>query len=106
MVGRDVVRDEVEDQAQAAPAEPLAQAREGRVAPEVLVHAVLLHREARARDVRLGVVRQRPPVLLDEIGLRPRDPARRLARLPDPEEPDEVESVHLQRVQLRVRQVV
>ena len=47
-----------------------------------------------------------PPVLLERLRLRARDAPGGLARLPDAEEPDEVEAVRGESVQLRVRHVV
>jgi hypothetical protein len=53
-----------------------------------------------------GVIGEDAAVLGDPFGLRPRDAPGRLAGLPDTEEPDEVESVLGQPVELRVGYVV
>ena len=52
VVGRHVVRDEVEDEPQPARAQPLAQAGERLVAAEVDVDVVVADGEAGAGDVR------------------------------------------------------
>ncbi len=106
VVRRHVVRDEVEDEPQAPLAQAPAEAGERRVAAEVRVDPVVADREAGAADVRLAEVGQDAPVLGPPPLVRGRDAPRRLARLPDAEEPDEVEAVRREAVELGVGDVV
>ncbi len=106
VVRRHVVRDEVEDEAQAPALEAPAEPGERLVSAEVLVDPVVPDREAGAADVCLAKVGEDAVVLGEPLGLRPRDAPGRLAGLPDAEEPDEVEPVRGQPVELRVGDVV
>jgi hypothetical protein len=101
-----VVRDEVQDEAQAAALQVRAETGERRVPPEVLVDPVVPDREAGAGDVFLAEIGEDAVVLVEPLGLAPRDAPGRLAGLPDPEEPDEVEPVRGQAVEVRVGDVV
>jgi hypothetical protein len=106
MVGSDVVGNEIEDEPQPAAGEPLAQPRERRVSAEIVVDAVVAHSETRAAHVGLAEVRQDAPVFRAPLRIRRRNAARGLARLPDAEQPHEVEPVAGERVELLVRDVV
>ena len=106
MIRRHVVRDEVEDEAQAATPQALAEARERLVAAEVLVDPVVPDGEAGAADVFLAQVRQDAVVLREPLGIRLRDASGRFASLPHAKQPDEVEPVRGQPVELDVWDVV
>ena len=106
VVRRHVVRDEVEDQAQATALQARAEPGERLVPAEVLVDPVVPDGEAGAADVFLAEVGEDAPVLGEPLGVRPRDAPGRLAGLPDAEEPDEVEPVGGEAVELRVGDVV
>ena len=106
VVRRHVVRDEVEDEAQAATLQAPAEPGERLVPAEVLVDPVVPDREAGAADVFLAEVGKDAAVLGEPLGIRSRDAPGRLARLPHAEEPDEVEPVPGQPIELRVGDVV
>jgi hypothetical protein len=101
-----VVRGEVEDEAQATTPEAPAEPGERLVPAEILADPVVPDGEAGAADVSLAEVAENAVVLGDPVGLRTRDAPGRLAGLPDAEEPDEVEPVRGQTVELRVGDVV
>ena len=101
-----MVGDEVEEQAQAASAEPLAQAGEGGIAAELCVNRVARDGEARAGDVLLAQIRQRLLELPAPLGVGARDALPRRPGLPDAEEPDPVESHPGEPVELGVRDVI
>ena len=106
VVRRHVVRDEVEDEAQATTLEAPAETGERLVPAEVLVDPVVPDGEAGAGNVLLAEVGKDAVVLGEPLGVRPRDAPCGLAGLPDAEEPDEVEPVRGQPVELRVGDVV
>ena len=106
VVGRHMVRDEIEEELQAAPAHPLAESRERLVAAEVGVDVVVTHRERGAGDVGVPEVGENAVILGHPLRIRRRHPARGFAGLPDAEEPDDVEAVARELVQLVVRHVV
>ena len=83
-----------------------AEPGERRVAAEVLVDPVVPDGEAGAADVFLAEVGEDAAVLGEPLGIRSRDAPGRLARLPHAEEPDEVEPVRGQPVELGVGDVV
>jgi hypothetical protein len=101
-----VVRDKVQDETQATALQAPAEPGERLVPTEVLMDPVVLDREAGAADVLLAEVGEDAVVLGEPLGPRPRDAPGRVARLPDAEEPDEVEPVRGQLVELRVGDVV
>ena len=88
-----MVRHEVEDEAQAATLEALAETGERLVAAEVLVYPVFPDRETRAAHVFLTEVGEDASVLGEPLGIRSRDAPRGVPGLPDSEEPDDVEPV-------------
>ena len=106
MIEPHVIGHEVEHELQAALAEPLAQAGQGRVAAEILMHRVAGDREARAGDVFLAQVRERLLEFAPPLGIGARDLLRTRAGLPDAEEPDPVETQLGQAIQFGVRDVV
>ncbi len=91
MVGRGVIGHEVEQEAEVAAREPLAQPRQRRVSAEVVVDGVGGDGERRSGDVLVAQVGQHAPALLDHLDVGARDGAPRGAGLPDPEEPDPAE---------------
>jgi hypothetical protein len=106
MVRGHVVRDEVEHQLQAALLEPSAQAGERRRAAQVAMHGVAVDREPRAADVVVAEVRQGFRELMTPLGIDEGDRPRRRTGLPDAQEPDPVDTLLGQAVQLGVRHVV
>ena len=106
VVGRDVVRHEVQHQPEPSTTEAVAQSRERLVAAEVGVHVVVLDREAGPGHVRIPEVGQDAVVLGQPLGVGCRHPACGLTRLPHAEEPDEVEAVVREPIELRIRHVV
>ena len=106
VVRRHVVRDEVEDEAQAPALQASAEPGERLVPAEVLVDAVVTDREAGAADVLLAEVGQDAPVLGKPLSPRARDVPGRRAGLPHAEEPDKVEPVRGQPVDIRIGEVV
>ena len=106
VVRRHVVRDEVEDEAQAATLQALAEPGERRVAAEVLVDPVVLDakQEPQTSSSRKSGRTRRYSAShsgFDRETRRAASPG-----LPDAEEPDEVEPVRGQPVELRVGDVV
>ena len=100
VVGRDVVRHEVEDQPDPALGERRARRREARRPAQVGVDRVAADAVRRADDVLGAEVGQRAPEALDEplVLERDRDPGR--AALPDAHQPDRVEAELRDRVPL------
>ena len=93
MIGRGVVGDQVEQQLQVARGESLADPRERLVPPEVAIGFVGDDRERRAADV-LGLeIGEHAPAFLDQLGGRAGDLPPRRPGLPDPQEPDPLESL-------------
>jgi hypothetical protein len=92
MIGRDVVRDEVEDQRQPSLCELAACDRQARVAPEPLVDRVAADAVRGADDVLLGGVGQHGRRRGGEGGIRQRDAAAERAALPDPHQPHGVDA--------------
>ena len=101
-----VVRNEIEDQTQTATLKTLTEPGEGFVSAEVLVNTVVANREAGAADVFVSEVLQDAAVLGEPVGMRSRHASRRLARLPDTKEPDDVEPVGGQPIEFGIRDVV
>jgi hypothetical protein len=106
MIRRHVVRNEIENQAQAAGAEPPAQASQRLLAAEILVDRVAADGKAGAANVVLAKVGEHAVIFGDQVGFRSGDAPRGLAGLPDAEEPDEIEPVRGQPLEVRVRDVV
>ena len=103
VVRRHVVRDEVEDRGAGRDRWRRRRSRASAASSaEVLVDPVVPDREAGAADVCLAEVREDAAVLGEPLGIRSRDAPGRLAGLPHAEEPDEVEPVRGQPVELRV----
>ena len=69
MIGRDVVRHEVEHQPQAASAEPFAESGQRLVAPQRFMHRVAGDRESRAGDVVVSQIRQRLLEFVAPLGI-------------------------------------
>ena len=87
-------------------AQAFAQAGEGVVSAEVGVDVIVADGEAGPADVGLLEVRQDAVIFRQPLGIRRRHAARGLAGLPDAEEPDQVEPVAGELVQLRLGDVV
>ena len=92
MIGRGVVGHEVQHQAQAAAREPLAQARQRRIAAEVVVNGIGGDGERRSGDVLVAQIGQHATTFLDHLHVGARDRAPRGTGLPDAEEPDPAEA--------------
>src|SRR4029077_556752 len=71
-----------------------------------LVYGEAPHGEGGAADVLVGAVRQRLPVAAPPVGVGARHLPAGLPRLPDAEQPDQVEAEGLDRVEQRVGDVV
>jgi len=99
---RHVVGDEVQDQAKAATPEPLAKARQPQRLRRSRVDPIVAHREAggpvTSSSRKSGRTRCTPRSIPASTGDAPGG----LARLPDAEEPDEVEAVGGDPIQLSV----
>ena len=80
MIEPHVIGHEVEHELQAALAEPLAQAGQSSVTPEILMDRVAGDREAGAGDVFLAQIRERLLELAAPLGIVPRDLLRTRAR--------------------------
>ena len=106
VIGRHVVRDEIEDEAEAALAQSLPKTGERLVAAEVGVNVVVADGEGGPGNVGVPEVWENAVILGHPLRVRRRHPTRGLAGLPDAEEPDEVEPVARELVQLGVGHVV
>ncbi len=87
-------------------AKPLAQPGQRRVAAQIAMHRVACDGETRAGDVFLVEVRQGFVELPAPLGIGAGDSLRRRAGLPDAQEPDPVETLRGQAIQLRIGHVV
>jgi hypothetical protein len=103
VVEREVVRDEIEEEAEAQTPQTFAQFGQPFVAAERRVNAVVVNRVRRADDIPLGAVGQGAAKLFLPAGVRARDPARGGAALPDAHQPHGVETIVRDPPQLRVR---
>ena len=101
-----MVRHEVQHQPEPSTTQAIAQSRERLVAAEVGVHVVVLDREGGPAHVRIAEVGKHAVVLGQPLGVGCRHPACGFTGLPHAEEPDEVEAVAREPIQLRVRHVV
>ena len=106
VVQRHVVGHEVEHQPQAASAQPLAQPRQCRIAAQGRMHAVAADGEAGAGDVFFVQVGKRALELAPPVALAARHALPRRPGLPDAEQPDPVEALLGQAVELGVAEVV
>ena len=106
MIQARVIGDEVEQQPQAALAEPLAQPGQRGIASELIVHRVAGDGETGTGDVLLAQVGQRLLKFSAPLRVAARDPLPCRTGLPDAQEPDPVEAHLGQAVQLGVRNVV
>ena len=106
MVGRHVVGDEIEDEPQPALGQASAQTGERLVPAEVDVYVIVAHREARPANVGVPKVRQNAVIFRQPLGIRRGHVTRGLAGLPDAQEPDQVESVAGELIQLGIGDVV
>ena len=105
MIGRDVVRHEVEDQFQAATLERLSRRCEATVATELAGNLVLADAVRRADDVGACEVGQRTLEALHEPLVSKRDLDAGRASFPDPHQPDRIEPELRDRVPLLDRHV-
>ena len=101
-----VVRDKIEHQSQAAPAETLAKPGQRGIAPEILVNLIGGDRETGPGDVVFAQVRQCLPEFAAPLGIRARDLLRTEASLPDAEEPHPVETHLSQAIQFGVGNII
>ena len=91
MIGRGMVRHEVQHQPQPAAAKPFADSCQRFVPTQRFMHRVPGDREPRAGDVVVSQIRQRLLEFVAPLGIRARDLLRDRPRLPDAQEPDPVE---------------
>ncbi len=101
-----MVGNEVEDQPQAARAETLTQPGKGIVSAEVGVNVIVANRKARSGHVGVAEVRQYPVILRQPLAMGQRHLPCRLAGLPDAEEPDQIEAIGCELIELSVADVV
>ena len=106
MVRRHMVGNEVEDQPQAARAQAFPQPGKGLVSAKVGVDVIVANRKARPGDVGVAEVRQHPVILRHPLGMGHRHLACRLAGLPDAQEPDQIEAIGCEPIELSIAHVV
>ena len=107
MIEAGVVGNEVQHQPHAAPAEPVAQPSQRRIAPEVFVNRVAGDREAGAADVVVAQVRQASPRIPCAMPALAREtPASGRAGLPHAEHPNPIKALLGESIQLGVGDVV
>ena len=102
MVGRGVVRHEIEQQLDAAPRQSFAELRQRRLAAQRLADGVGRDRKAGAADVVLGQVGQNRLELGAPLRVAARNRPPGSADLPDAQQPDPVEALFRKAIERRV----
>ncbi len=106
MIQSHVIGNEIQEQPQAALAEPFAQPRQRGIAAQTAVRRVTGDRKAGAGDILFAQVRQRLLKFPAPLEIGPGDPLGCRARLPDTQEPDPVKADSCQAIQLGIRNVI
>src|SRR4051812_226228 len=106
MIRRDMVRHKIQNETKLALGQASSQAGQRRVVAEILVHRVGLDREWRTANVLVGHVRQAMLAGRAQGRLSARDLAPNLARLPDSEEPNPIETFRCDPIQQFVWNII